>query len=261
VWQKISTYVRQHNWFAVGVEVLVVIVGLMLAFQLDRWREGIAERRQEQFYINRLIADVETDIPAIEYAVALQSLRLEFVELLMLVSKDTAAATEKPIIFLGSVNQAAFTYTPVLTSHTFENLRATGDLRLIRDESVKSIMFNYYGFDESQRQFRPLQIDTEFRHFELAAGVLDHDQEIFIQDHWSLISPENIDAVKASELRPSNLLSAAERLQARPELIAWLPYLRDMQLEQIRVHIGRLDRANTAWETLTDYALEIRAAN
>ncbi len=99
------------------------MIGLMLAFQLDRWREGIAERRQEQTYINQLIADVEIDVPAIEYAIALQSLRLELVDLLMDVALDPTAATKEPVIFLGSVSQAAYTYTPGLTSHTFENLR------------------------------------------------------------------------------------------------------------------------------------------
>lgn len=110
--KKIAAYLRQHDWFAVGIEVFVVMIGLMLAFQLDRWRESIAERRQEQTYVDRLIADIETDIPAIEYAIALQSLRLELIELLMDVAQDPAAATEEPVVFLGSVNQAAYTYTP-----------------------------------------------------------------------------------------------------------------------------------------------------
>ena len=154
--KKIASSVRQHDWFTVGVEVLVVMLGLLLAFQLDRWRESIAERRQEQAYINRLIADVESDIPRIENAIALQSLRLELVDLLMDVAVNPVVATKEPVVFLGAVKQAAFTYTPVLTTHTFENLRSTGDLRLILDESVKNVMFDYYGFDESQRQYRSL---------------------------------------------------------------------------------------------------------
>ena len=68
--KRIASSVRQHDWFTVGVEILVVMIGLLLAFQLDRWREGIAERHQEKTYINRLIADVESDIPSIEYAIA-----------------------------------------------------------------------------------------------------------------------------------------------------------------------------------------------
>ncbi len=188
-------------------------------------------------------------------------LRLELVDLLKDISKDTAAATEKPVAFLVSLNQAAYTYTPVLTSHTFENLCSSGVVRLILDESVQRIMFDYYGFDESQRQFRPLQSDTEFRHFELAAGVLDHEQEVFIQDKWRLINPDNIKAVHASELRASNVLDAAKRLQARPTLVAWLPYVWDMPLEKIGVHGGRLERAHAALEALNGHAREIRAVN
>jgi hypothetical protein len=256
--KRIALYVRQHDWFAVGIEVLVVMIGLLLAFQLDGWRESLAERRQEQTYINRLIADVESDIPDIEHAIALQTLRLELVDLLMDVALDPAAASREPLLFLGAVNQAAYTYTPVLTSHTFENLRSTGDLRLIPDESVKNVMFDYYGFDESQRQFRPIQIDTESRHFVLAAGVLSHEQEVFIQDNWRIFTPKNFAVARASQPGNMNVLPAAMRLQERPEFLAWLPYVRVMQLEQISVHGMRLDRANAALETLHSYARKIQ---
>ena len=257
--KRFAAGVRRHDWFTVSIEVLVVMLGLLLAFQLDRWREGIAEGRQERTYINRLIVDVESDIPDIEYAIALQTLRLELVDLLMKVVLDPAAASKEPIVFLGAVNQAAYTYTPVLTSHTFENLRSTGDLRLILDETVKNVMFDYYGFDESQRQFRPLQLDTEFRHLELAAGVLSHKQEVFIQDNWRLFNPDDFAAAKASQHENANVLAAVKRLQARPEFIAWLPYVRDMQLEQITVHKTRQDRARGVLETLNDYAQRIQA--
>ena len=259
--KRIASNVRQHDWFAVGVEILVVMIGLLLAFQLDRWRESVVERQQEKIHINRLIADVETDIPTIEYAIALQTLRLELVDLLMDVVQDPTAAIEEPVVFLGSVNQAAYTYMPVLTSHTFENLRSTGDLRLILDESVKNVMFDYYGFDESQHQFRPLQIQTESRHCELAAGVLSHEQEVFIQDNWRVFKPDNFKTAKVSQIENTNVLATAERLRDRSEFIAWLPYVRSMQLEQIGVHSRLLDRARVALEMLNDYAKEIRAPN
>ena len=255
--KRIASFTRQHDWFAVGLEVVVVVIGLLLAFQLDRWRDGLAERRQEQTYINRLIADVETDIPAIEYAIELQAIRLELINLLMRVSKDSSAAIEEPVLFLGAVNQAAYTYTPVLTAHTFENRRSTGDLNLILDESVKNLMFDYYGFHESQSQYRSLQLDTEFRHLELAAGVLSHEQEAFIQDFWHLFSPTNTASVRESEANHEAVLAAAKRLQARPQFIAWMPYVRDMQLEQIDIHGKRLDRAGNVLKALKKYARKI----
>ncbi|MCH7820642.1 MAG: hypothetical protein IIA07_01385 [Proteobacteria bacterium] len=237
------------------------MIGLLLAFQLDRWRGGISERQQEQTYINGLIANVEADVPNIEYAIALQSLRLELIDLLMNVALDPAAVPEEPVMFLAAVNQAAYTYTPVLTSHTFENLRSTGDLRLILDESVKNAMFDYYGFDESQRQFRPVQLDIEFRYFELAAGVLSHEQEVFIQDNWRILIPDEIETAKASQSEIGDIFAAAKRLHERPQLVAWLPYVRGLQLEQIAVHGMRLQRAREALETLNNYAQEIQDTN
>ena len=53
------------------------------------------------------------------------------------------------------------------------------------------------------------------------------------------------------------VLAAAKRLQARPELIAWLPYVRDLQLEQIDIHSKRLDRADNVLKALNEYARNI----
>ena len=77
--KRITRHIREHDWFAVIIEVVVIIIGLMLAFQLDRWREDRVERQEERTYVNRLVSDIEIDIPAIEYAIELQTLRLGLV--------------------------------------------------------------------------------------------------------------------------------------------------------------------------------------
>jgi hypothetical protein len=253
--QRIARYIRNHDWFAVIVEILVIMIGLMLALQLDRWREDRKELELEHIYINRLADDIAKDIPDIEYAIDLQSMRLVLVNLLMEVAEHPDAALEYPLHFLGAVDQAAYTYTPTLTQHTFENLRTTGDMRLIDSELVKEKLFEYYNYDEEQRQYRPLQFTTESRHFALAAGILDRQQIIFMQDEFLFFLPGQIEAAASRvEIDEDRLREAAIRLGKRTELIAWLPYVRSMQLEQIEVHKARLKRATEALQVLTDYA-------
>ena len=257
VLKQIARYIRDHDWFAVGVEVLVVVIGLLVAFQLDDWRQDWAERRQERDYVGRLISDVQTDVPDIEGAIALGQMRLELVDFLVRVSTEPEAASAMPVLFMGAISQAAYTYTPQLTSHTFENLRATGDLRIIRDESLKDALFAYYGFDASERQFRPLQFATEHRHFELAAGILSLEQVRYIQEHWLFFDPNAMEGPRTEQPDIDGIPEAAQRLQARPEFIAWLPYVRSMQLEQIEVHGMRLDRARNVLQLLEDHAARI----
>lgn len=254
--KRLARFIRTFDWPAVAIEILVIIIGLMLALQLDRWWQDQVERREEREYVDRLIADMEADIPAIEYAIELQSLRLELIDLLMEVAGNPQRALREPAVFLGAVNQSAYTYTPALTSHTFENLRATGDLGLVGSQAVKDILFEYYGFDEEQRQYRPLQFETESRHFALAAGILSPAQEVFLQDTWLFFRPDNMEEVRAKKLDTEEVLATAQRLQQRSDLVAWMPYVRSMQLEQIGVHEARLRRARDALEALHAYAGE-----
>jgi len=258
--QKIARAIREQDWFVVVIELLVVIVGLMMAFQLDRWRETLDERRQEKDYIERLASDIGADIPAIQFAVDIQSIRLEFVDLLMATMEDPEAAVKRPAEFLAAVNQAAFTYTPSLSSHTFEDLRSTGNMRLIRSQNLKEALFDYYGFDQSQRQYRPLQFTTEFKHFEEVAGVLSFDQVRFVQDEIRYVSQRNQEEVRAMSVDTVAVLLAAQRLAERPGVRDWLPQIRSLQIEQIDVHNKRIERAQLVLEILQSYSNELDGA-
>ena len=130
-------------------------------------------------------------------------------------------------------------------------------MRLILDERVKKGLFEYYGYDEEQRQYRPLQFSTESRHFKLAAGILSPEQSLYIQDRFLFFRPHNIEAAKRAEFDRSQVAEAAKRLSQRTELVAWLPQVRGMQLEQIQVHERRLDLARAALSTLEAYARAI----
>ena len=253
--KRLAAFIRRQDWFAVIIEIFVVVIGLLLAFQLDRWRELHFERQQERAYVNRLIADLQTDIP--EIAIALQQMRMELVDLLIDVTAEPEVALGMPTLFMGAISQAAYTYTPELTSYTFDNLRSTGDLRFIRNDTLENALFDYYAFDASQRQYRPLQFATEHRHFQLAAGILSMEQQKYIQEHWLFFNPEEIEIPKGERTEIDGILEAAQRLQSRAEFIAWLPFGRQMQLEQIEVHGMRLDRAKKVLGLAQDYARKI----
>jgi hypothetical protein len=254
--RKIAQAIRSHDWFVVVVELLVVVIGLMMAFQVDRWRDAREESRQEQSYIEHLRADIEADIPAIQFAIDLQSIRLDFVELLMGVLDHPESALDRPVEFLAAVDQAAFTYTPTLASHTFEDLRSTGNMKLIGSRELKDSLYDYYGYDQSQWQYRPLQFTTEFKHFELVAGVLNYEQVRLVQDEVLFVSPRNHEKVRGMSVDRVEVLLAAKRLDDRPGVREWLPQIRSMQKEQIDVHQKRLERAEGVLEILKRYSPE-----
>ena len=255
--KRMARFIHQHDWSAVLVEIVVVIVGLMLAFQLDRWWEQRGERVQEAEYVARLIADVESDLPNIEHAINLASLRKNMAELLMAVVDDPGAAHGRPIEFTAAVHQAAFTYSPNFVSHTFEDMQSTGNLRLLRQQEIKDALYDYYNFDVNQSQFRPLQFMTEQRHLELSAGVLDYAQAMLVQDEWYVVTLEDLESINSAVVDTEGIELAVQRFRSRPELIAWIPEVRHLQLEQIFVNEERLKKANEVLEKLRAYAAQI----
>ena len=101
---------------------------------------------------------------------------------------------------------------------------------------------------------------------EPSTGASDNYQVTIHVDRSALANGDGrsslpIESAKANLSGIGDVHAAANRLQERPELVAWLPYVRDMQIEQIAVHKVRLERARAALETLHDYAREIRATN
>lgn len=255
--KRMARFIRQHDWSAVVIEITVVIVGLMLAFQLDRWWEQRGERVQEAEYVARLIGDIESDLPNIEHAINLAVLRRSMANLLMDVVDDPDVALEGPIEFVAAVRQAAFTYAPSLASHTFADMQSTGNLRLLRNPEIKDALYDYYNFDVNQNQFRQLQFMTESRHFELAAGVLDYAQALYVQDEWYVVTPEDVEQFADVQIELDAVASAVARFRSRPELIAWIPEVRHLQIEQIFVNQELLRKANQVLESLREYATSL----
>ena len=252
--RRLINHFRQHDWFFVAVEMLVVLVGILLAFQVDRWWEQRGERIQEFEYVARLINDIESDIPIIQHAIELAKLRKGMADLLMRVAETPTEAHEHPVHFIAAVQQAAFTYSPNLTNHTFDDMRSTGNLRLLREPEIKNALFSYYGFDQDQKQYRQLQFLSESRHFELAAGILSFDQARLIQDTWDIIQPGELDSVDESLLKPDEVQATVQRFLDNEALIAWLPETRQLQIEQLINNEIRLANARNLLKLLQDYA-------
>ena len=243
---------RTQDWAALVSELVIVIVGIFIAVQADRWLEHQDDLQREQLYIARLAEDIERDIDEITYSIDLAAFRLDFANILIAASRDPETVRDQPEKFLAAVQQAAFTHTPALSSDTFEELRSTGNLGLLRSGELKAALFEYYRYDEGQRQYQSLQLMTEIRHFEFAAKILSVEQHVWVQDNYYLFGPRTVTDVRYPAADIPGVVEAARRLQNTPDFVAWLPEVRGIQLEFTHTHSDRLRLAETLLELLTE---------
>ena len=52
--QRVSHLVRTRDWFGIAIEVAVVALGVLLAFQFDQWAQNRRQARDERQFLDRM---------------------------------------------------------------------------------------------------------------------------------------------------------------------------------------------------------------
>jgi len=134
---RLAAHVRKQDWFLVGVEIMIVVVGIFIALQVDGWsqlRKDIALERQ---YLARMQNEFERLLEAEKSRLRWNDVRLAQGQLIQQVidnqhlPDDKRRSFEYGLYLLGVINNARLSWG------TVEELRATGNIRLIRDWSLR----------------------------------------------------------------------------------------------------------------------------
>lgn len=64
--RRLQEAVAEHNWFNVAIEILIVTVGILLAFEIEQWGERRARAAQERQFMEELYADTQSGVEELE---------------------------------------------------------------------------------------------------------------------------------------------------------------------------------------------------
>lgn len=141
--RRFMSHIRAENWFAVSLDLIVVVVGLFIGLQIDTWWEGRKDSRLEGEYLVEIREDFQENKLKLEDTIA----RLEQILRSMLILQDQAALSEPtlPVPDLNQNFQQVFrmvAFVPI--DRAFANLTGSGELRLISSRTLKSALAEYY---------------------------------------------------------------------------------------------------------------------
>jgi len=142
---RTSNYLK----YAIG-EIVLVVIGILIALQINNWNTERIGRQLEQKYLKGLVEDIKFEWNSFEGGVInrfqkkIDGLTLgKQYALGRIAINDTAKFIQK--VGLGG----AFSRGSNLTSNTtFQELISTGNLKLVKNESLKKEILNYYGMRE-----------------------------------------------------------------------------------------------------------------
>ena len=136
------------NWRFLLGEFVVIVVGVLLALWVDEIREARVAAKLEVEYLESLLVDLEADLVQFDSTEAWMR-RQESAAATVLALYSESPPTDDVADLVAAVETAGWQYWPSITRNTIDDLRSTGNLRLIRDRGLRRAIASYYATVEN----------------------------------------------------------------------------------------------------------------
>ncbi len=141
-------YISAARFRWLFAETLVIVLGVLIALGLDEYRTERYEQRLAVEYIQRIQNDVAQDLIYLSTSwYPRLKIKHDSLDKIMPVVRGQTAVPEDLDEFFSNVARGGMQGASVsdwVTDTTFQDLRATGNLRLIRSADVRARISSYY---------------------------------------------------------------------------------------------------------------------
>lgn len=218
--RRVREHVTQHNWFAVGIDLVIVVLGVFLGMQVNNWNEVRIEAQQGRDYRARLIR--ELDFNARQYREQHRYYSQVMAHGLAAVAALDGRADLKARDFLIDAYQLSQIDTTPPKTYIYDEMVSSGLVSRLGDESIQDGASDYYlgigSMDRTIREILPYRDRIRAAMpFAIQSAIRRHcgDRLVFFEQRIVGVSlPERCDAV----LDPAEAERAAALIRALPGL-------------------------------------------
>ncbi len=143
---RLKNAIREQNWFAVVLEVLIVVVGVVIGFQVTAWGNERANLAEEQELLRGLQAEFAEVVVDLEEQVE-KHRRIERAVSTTLESMDRAqrAGASYGAVADSTLARALVATTTQFSQGVLDGMLTTGRLQLIRDPDLRTALSGWEG--------------------------------------------------------------------------------------------------------------------
>ena len=141
---------KRYIIYSIG-EILLVMVGILLALQVNNWNQKIDKNKLEINYLERLKNDLKQDSSRLQSHFELLDVKSEILKSLLKEDLDSIEyhnpnSTPYTIFATRSIQSAN------LNTATFDDLISTGNIATIKDVELRESIIVYYNVTERQEK-------------------------------------------------------------------------------------------------------------
>jgi hypothetical protein len=191
--RRITEHVKAQNWTAVALDFLIVVVGVFMGLQVQEWDAARADRNAEQIVLERLIVEYEKNIAILaDDKIKAERARAGTEVLLGMIAPELDPAITDEIVAkpLNDCLQNA-KFIPALG--VTNSLVASGDLRLIGDPEIQSMLTQWPATAQSMIEWQEIE--------------RNHGEELIFGLTTEFVAWPTIESLNQGTMDRSNLVS------------------------------------------------------
>lgn len=142
---KTSKYFK----YAIG-EILLVMIGILLALQVNNWNEERKKGIQGKEYVKEIYKDLKSDLKNLDEILAkLETNKHTSRQILeILESEDNYIADSS--LFVSNVLNTNAVIDVRRNKHTWDELSSSGKIAMIKNDSLDKLLTDFYGYYDKQ---------------------------------------------------------------------------------------------------------------
>jgi hypothetical protein len=231
--RRVREHFQAQNWFAVAIDLAIVVVGVFLGIQAANWNQARVERSEADEYRAHIVANLRAN----EADIAARSAYYRQVRAHAIAALEALQSGERPLgdQFLIDAYQASQGWFRPLQQPTYDESIDSSVRRKVGDATVRAQLSAYYqlasGFDNSALRVTPYR--------ERLRRAMDLRVQLAIRANCDDIMFNLPDGAQAPRLPQSCRLNLDPALiQRAAQTVASLPEL-DQDLTRVVVDIDQ----------------------
>jgi len=166
--RRFTKHVTDQNWFAVGLDVIVVVVGIFLGMQVSNWNTTRLEEQKNKSYIERIREDLtENKKDFTQRKAYFNQVRMHSLAASETLNYSAEKLGEQ---FLIDIYQASQYMPRELGRDTYDEILSIGALNSDSDRTVRKRLANFYRSIKAQL----VNIQSNVPYRDLIRGIIPH---------------------------------------------------------------------------------------
>ncbi|MDG5491779.1 DUF6090 family protein [Psychroserpens sp. SPM9] len=134
--------------YAVG-EIILVVIGILIALQINNWNENRKINKQETVYLQDLKKDITFDIETLNARVVNNNLMVHNIDTILILISSKKIFTKQDEVLLANMTTTLFGESYFIPEKgTINQIQSSSSGSFIKNKTLRDLIFRYYSNNE-----------------------------------------------------------------------------------------------------------------